>query len=65
MLNWRRDPDFERRMHALRTETELIRKETEQLRRENKRLHELESRLDALLLSPDSSCSIPPETDCS
>jgi hypothetical protein len=65
MLNWRRDPDYERRMHALAMEIEQIEKETEQLRRENKQLHELESKLDALLLSPDSSCSTPPETDCS
>ena len=63
MLNWRRDPDFETRLHALRSETEQIRKETEQLRRENKRIRELESRLDALMRSPDSSCSTLPETD--
>mgnify|MGYP003334811067 CR=1 FL=1 len=39
--------------------------EIEQLRRETKRLKELNSRLDALLRSPDSSCSTPPEADCS
>jgi predicted RNase H-like nuclease (RuvC/YqgF family) len=71
MLNWRRDPDYERRMNAklieirkIKRETERIRRETEQLRRENKRLKELNSRLDALLRSPDFSCSTPPETDC-
>jgi uncharacterized protein with von Willebrand factor type A (vWA) domain len=57
MLNWRRDPDYERRMSALRSEIE-------RLRRENKRLHEIECRLDALLLSADSCSSTPPETDC-
>jgi uncharacterized protein with von Willebrand factor type A (vWA) domain len=56
-LNWRRDPDYERRMSALRSEIE-------QLRRENKRLHEIECRLDALLLNADSCSSTPPETDC-
>jgi hypothetical protein len=65
MLNWRRDPDYERRMHALAIEIEQIETETEQLRRENKRLANLESRLDALLLSADSCSSTPPETDCS
>jgi hypothetical protein len=64
MLNWRRDPDYERRMSALAIEIEQIEKETEQLRRENKRLAKLESRLDALLLSADSCSSTPPETDC-
>ncbi len=63
-LNWRRDPDYERRMSALRSEIEQIEKETERLRRENKRLHEIECRLDALLLSADSCSSTPPETDC-
>ena len=64
MLNWRRDPDYERRMHALAIEIEQIETETEQLRRENKRLAKLESRLDALLRNPDSCSSTPPETDC-
>ena len=72
MLNWRRDPDYESRMNAklieieqIRNDAERIRKETEQLRRENKRLGELNSRMHAVLRSPDSSCSTPPETDCS
>ena len=65
MLNWRRDPDYESRMNAKLIEIEQIRNETEQLRRENKRLGELNSRMHALLRSPDSSCSTPPETDCS
>jgi hypothetical protein len=57
MLNWHRDPDYERRMSALRSETE-------RLRRENMRLAELNSRMHALLLSADSCSSTPPETDC-
>jgi len=32
MLNWRRDPDYERRIHALRSETEQIRSETERIK---------------------------------
>jgi hypothetical protein len=31
MLNWRRDPDYERRMNAKRIEIEQIKTETEQL----------------------------------
>jgi hypothetical protein len=65
MLNWRRDPDYEGCIDALRKDRQRIESEIEQLRRENKRLHTLESRLDALLRNPDSSCSTPPETDCS
>ncbi|MFM7313993.1 MAG: hypothetical protein ACKO0M_12645, partial [Cyanobium sp.] len=34
MLNWRRDPDYERRISALRSDSERIRRETEQIRRE-------------------------------
>ena len=63
MLNWHRDPDYERRMTAKLIEIEQIKSETERLRRENKRIRELESRLDALMRSPDSCSSIPPETD--
>ena len=70
-LNWHRDPDYERRMSALRkdrqrieSETERIRNETEQLRRESKRLKEINARLDALLRSPDSSSPTPPAADC-
>ncbi len=79
MLNWRRDPDYERRMNALairiqqtenailqvRNDSERIKKETEQIERENKRLAELNSKLDALLRSTDSSSPTPPEADCS
>lgn len=64
MLNWRRDPDYERRMSEKLIALKQTEREIEQLRRENKRLHELESKLDALLLSPDSCSSTPPETDC-
>jgi len=73
MLNWRRDPDFETRLHALRSETERIRKEselikreTEQLRRENARLKALNA-LTRQLCFPPESCSNPPlpiEPDC-
>ena len=65
MLNWRRDPDYERRMNALairiqqtENEIELIEKETEQLRRENAR----EKALSALIKQhcfPDESNSTP------
>jgi methyl-accepting chemotaxis protein len=34
MLNWRRDPDYERRMNALRSDTAQIRRESEQIKRE-------------------------------
>jgi hypothetical protein len=49
-------------MHALAIEQ--IEKETEQLKREKKRLAELNYRLNALLPSPDSSCSSPPKAGC-
>lgn len=64
-LNWHRDPDYERRMSALRKDRQRIESETEQLRRETERLKELNSRLDSLLRSPDSSTPIPPAADCS
>ena len=71
MLNWHRDPDYETRMLALRQDRQRIEneilqieRETEQLRRDNKRLKELNSRMRALLLSPDSSSSTPPEAGC-
>jgi predicted RNase H-like nuclease (RuvC/YqgF family) len=37
-LNWRRDPDDERRMNALSSDSERIKKETEQLRSESAQL---------------------------
>jgi hypothetical protein len=37
-LNWRRDPDFERRINALRSETEQIKRECEQIARETEQL---------------------------
>ena len=47
MLNWRRDPDYERRMSALairiqqtRNETEQIKKDTEQVKNETERLRQ-------------------------
>jgi regulator of replication initiation timing len=66
MLNWRRDPDYERRINALRSETEQIKKETEQLRRENARLKALNALTRQLCFPPESS-SIPQtstEPDC-
>jgi hypothetical protein len=73
MLNWRRDPDYERRMNALairiqqtRNETEQIKKDAEQLRQETERLRrqnakgrQLLASIDALCF-PDASNSTPP-----
>jgi len=73
MLNWRRDPDYERRINALRSETEQIRKEAEQIKRETEQLRRETARLKALnaltrrLCFPPESCSNPPlpiEPDC-
>jgi hypothetical protein len=72
MLNWRRDPDYERRMNALairiqqtrketaqiEKETEQIRQETELLRQQNARGRQLLASMHALCLQDDSS-SIP------
>jgi len=63
-LNWHRDPDYERRMRALRKDRQRIESEDERLRRETKRLKDLNSRLDFLLRSPDSASPTPPATDC-
>jgi regulator of replication initiation timing len=70
MLNWRRDPDYERRMNALESEiaqikseaeqikkeTELIKQETERLRLQNARGRQWLASIDALSL-PDASSS--------
>jgi hypothetical protein len=40
MLNWRRDPDVERRIAEARMRAQQLRQETEQLRRENALLDE-------------------------
>ncbi len=75
MLNWRRDPDYERRMNALRSdreriendilqvekEIERIESETEQLRRENARLRALNAKAKILLSYVDQHC-FPPES---
>ena len=72
MLNWRRDPDYERRMHELairmqQTENEILRvrsdrarieKEIEQLRAENAREKALSASIRRLCFPPESS-SIP------
>ena len=52
MLNWRRDPDYERRMNALKIEIE-------QLRQQNANGRQLLAKIDALCFPPESS-SIPP-----
>jgi archaellum component FlaC len=38
MLNWRRDPDYERRMNALESEIAQIKSEAEQLRNESEQI---------------------------
>ena len=65
MLNWRRDPDYERRktrhearMKQLASEIEQIRTETEQLRRENAKQRAL-SALIRQHCFPDESNSTP------
>ena len=65
MLNWRRDPDYERRkirhevrMKQLESEIEQIRTETEQLRRENAKQRAL-SALIRQHCFPDESNSTP------
>ena len=67
MLNWRRDPDYERRMNALairiqqtRNETEQLRQETEQLRRQNAKGRQLLASIDALCFPDVSSSTLPP-----
>ena len=69
MLNWRRDPDYERRkmrhevrMKQLESEIEQIRTETEQLRRENARLARLNAKDDALNALIKQHC-FPPESN--
>jgi septal ring factor EnvC (AmiA/AmiB activator) len=76
MLNWRRDPDYERRMNALairiqqtRNETEQIKKDAEQLRKETERLRrqkakgrQLLASIDALCFPDASSSTLPPST---
>ena len=69
MLNWRRDPDYERRMSALairiqqtRNETEQLRQETERLRRQNAKGRQLLANIDALCFPDVSSSTLPPST---
>jgi hypothetical protein len=57
-LNWRRDPDYETRMNALRSETEQLRQETEQLRRQNAKGRQQLASIDALCF-PDAFNSTP------
>jgi predicted RNase H-like nuclease (RuvC/YqgF family) len=74
MLNWRRDPDYERRMNALairiqqtkneteqiEKETELIKKDTERLRRENAKLKAYNAKMRHFISCVDQLC-FPPE----
>ena len=61
MLNWRRDPDYGRRINAKLIEIEQIKKETEQLRLENARLRTLNARQKALSALIKQHC-FPPES---
>jgi hypothetical protein len=70
MLNWRRDPGYERRMNALKNEIEQLRKdsgqiekETERLRQENTRGRQLLASIDALCFPPESSSIPAPATE--
>lgn len=65
MLNWRRDPDYERRkmqhewrMRQIDERTKQLENETEQLRQENAKGRQLLAKIDALCFPPESS-SIP------
>jgi len=74
MLNWRRDPDYERRMNALairiqqtrneteqiKNDTEQLRQETAQLRRQNAKGRQLLASIDALCFPDVSSSTLPP-----
>jgi hypothetical protein len=76
MLNWRRDPDYERRMNALairiqqtkketaQIESDIlqVRKETALLKEQNARGRELLASIDALCLEDDSSLTPVPST---
>ena len=64
-LNWRRDPDVERRIAESKMRAQQLRKETEQLRRENALLDEKLRNFDALELrlkqaAPNSPTASPP-----
>ena len=70
MLNWRRDPDYERRMNALairiqqtrneaeqiKKDSEQIKKDTEQLRQETEQLRRQNAKGRQLLASIDALC---------
>lgn len=77
MLNWRRDPDFERRLNALRIDRERIEKDierieneilqiekdTEHLRQENARARALNALIRQRCFSPVSSSIPQPPTE--
>jgi hypothetical protein len=62
MLNWRRDPDYERRMNALRSDSERIRQETERLRQQNAKGRQLLASIDALCFADDFNSTPAPPT---
>ena len=62
MLNWRRDPDYERRMNALAIRIQQTKKETALLKEQNARGRELLASIDALCLEDDSSLTPAPST---
>jgi hypothetical protein len=75
MLNWRRDPDYERRMHALRIDREriendilqiekeilLVRSDSERIKKETEQLRRENARQKVLNASIRRLC-VPPET---
>ena len=70
MLNWRRDPDYERRKMLYEQRMNRIEKEIAQLRQENARLARLnawDQALDAsikrLCFPPDSNLTLPTPTE--
>lgn len=63
MLNWRRDPDYERRKMLSELQIKQIESEIEQLRQENARGRQLLAAIDALCFPPACSSSHPNPTE--
>jgi hypothetical protein len=63
MLNWRRDPGYERRMNATLREIEQIKTETEQLRRENAKQRALSALIRQHCFSDESNSTPLPPTE--
>ena len=61
MLNWHRDPDYEMRINALRSETEQIEREAEQIKSETEQLRQENIKGRQLLASIDALC-FPPKS---